>query len=254
MFLWWASRRHVPTQMMFFFTQTHLSDFNWCNCTSRSVALRCNTSSVPATSSVMYVIRAMQDVVSRWLEVDVGRPLVEVGRKCPLLACSRRLMRCRVMSPGTDVALHEAIIKNHGGQARGKTTIFPLFFDPKSAHVWRPFLPFLASPAEWVWGAVNRVRSHWNQQFRFHARTEAQKVLIGGILKCFSMVHPLDLEKPLFGPFQNRVFKPSRRQAPSAGFHNLGVQAPSLFSCNEMGLFRQFSGNFQAVSSNFQAI
>ena len=56
----------------------------------------------------MYVIRTVHGVASRGLEVDVGRPLVEVGCRCPpLLACSIRPMRHRMMSLGTDVGLHE---------------------------------------------------------------------------------------------------------------------------------------------------
>ena len=63
---------------------------------------------VLATFSVMYVIRTVHDVASTWFEVDVGRFLVEVGRRChPLLVYSKRLMRYRMMSFGTDVVLHE---------------------------------------------------------------------------------------------------------------------------------------------------
>ena len=53
----------------------------------------------------------MHDVTSRESEVDVGRPLVEVGRRCPpLSAYSRKPMRCRVMSLGIDVGLHEVTV------------------------------------------------------------------------------------------------------------------------------------------------
>ena len=56
----------------------------------------------------MYVIRTMHGVASRGLEVDVGRPLVEVGHRCPpLSAYSETPMRCHMMSLGTDVGLHE---------------------------------------------------------------------------------------------------------------------------------------------------
>ena len=76
-------------------------------------------------------------------------------------------------------------------------------------------------------------------------RTEAQKVLIGGILTMF-FFHgsPLDLEKPLFGPFQNRVFKASRRQAPSGGFHNrslLNNYCPAI-CLNRLSLFPRRGG------------
>ena len=59
----------------------------------------------------MYIICTRHDVTSRQLEVDVGRPLVEVGRRCPLLSeCSKMLMRRRVMSLGTDVVLHDVTV------------------------------------------------------------------------------------------------------------------------------------------------
>ena len=50
----------------------------------------------------------MRDVVSKLLEVDAGTPLVEVARRCHLLSeYSKILMKCRMMSLGTDVVLHE---------------------------------------------------------------------------------------------------------------------------------------------------
>ena len=63
---------------------------------------------VHATSSVMYAICTMHDVACRPLEVDVDRPLEVVVRRClPLSEYSKMLMRCHMMSLGTDVVLHE---------------------------------------------------------------------------------------------------------------------------------------------------
>ena len=71
------------------------------------VGLEVRNVDVPATSLVMYVIHIMHDVTSRCLEVDAGRPLVEVGHRCPPLAYSKRPMRCHMMLPRTDVELRE---------------------------------------------------------------------------------------------------------------------------------------------------
>ena len=72
---------------------------------------------VLATSSVMYAIRAVNDVTSRQLEVDVGRPLEAVGRRClPLSEYSKMLMRCQMMSLGADVLLHKVTKFSRQGQ------------------------------------------------------------------------------------------------------------------------------------------
>ena len=75
-------------------------------------------------------------------------------------------------------------------------------------------------------------------------RTGAQKALIGGILKVFFHGSPLDLEKPLFSPFQNREFSARRRQAPSAGFHsrNLLNNCCPAICLNRLSLFLRRGG------------
>ena len=94
------------------------------------------------------------------------------------------------------------------------------------------FCLFLGRPTKWALGS--KVNSFASVQ-----RTGVQKVLVGVILKVFFRDPSLDLEKPLFGPFQNREFNTRRRQVASAGFHNRNLlNSYCLAIClNRLSLF-----------------